>query len=336
MMWETSEARLALLELLVRGRLTRRRGQTDAFNVLEELPWTRATGRRDEIGLVEERRHELVSLLERSWPGWRGEWGELTERGLPPTPEGWAKLLDAHRADQLPNLPSRLNRRTAAALAAPHSKAALTTRRRAALGPAEATHDGTVRLRPPPGLVAGSACGSVDLSAVANVLGEVAIAERAFLDGLTLEGKVRAVLLIENLGAWRDLQAPDGFLLVHVPGWDTNTVAHLLERMPATPTLHFGDLDPNGARIYQHLRERRTDLIWFLPDFWAEYAETHARPTQWPADIDLSTAPTWARDLAKGGEWLEQEVIVFDPRLTQAMEQMLPSKATGTVADLLG
>lgn len=322
-MWETSEDRLALLELLVHGRLKRRQLQTDAFNVLEELPWTRATGRRDEIGIVEERRHELVSLLERSWPGWSGEWGELTERGLPPTPEGWAKLLDARRADQLPTLPARLNRRTAAALAAAHSKAALTRGRRAALGPAEATHDGTVRLRPPSGLVARSASGAVDLSAVATVLGEVTIAERAFLDGLTLEGEVRAVLLIENLGAWRDLPSHPGILLVHVPGWDTTTVGHLLQRMPGSPALHFGDLDPNGARIYQHLRERRPDLIWFLPDLWAEYAGAHARHTQWPVDVDLSTAPRWARDLAARGLWLEQEVIVLDPRLTEAIESTL-------------
>ena len=150
-MWETSEARLALLELLTGAGLKRRQAQTDAFEALAELPWTRATGRRDEIGLVEDRRHELVALLERAWPAWRGAWGELTERGLPPTPEGWVKLLDERRAGQLPTLPARLNRHTAAALAAPHSKASLTTGRRAALGPAEATHDGTVRLRPPAG-----------------------------------------------------------------------------------------------------------------------------------------------------------------------------------------
>ncbi len=65
-MWETTEARLALLELLTGAGLKRRQAQTDAFEALAELPWTRATGRRDEIGLVEDRRHELVALLERA------------------------------------------------------------------------------------------------------------------------------------------------------------------------------------------------------------------------------------------------------------------------------
>jgi hypothetical protein len=322
-MWENAEARLALLELLTRGRLKRRQAQGKAFEALTELPWTRATGRRDEIGLVEDRRHELVRLLERLWPGWRDEWSELTERGLPPTPEGWVKLLDERRTVRLPTLPARLNRRTAAALAAPHSKASLTSGRRAALGPAEPTRDGTVRLRPPAGLVARSAAGSVDLGTVATVLGEVAIGERAFLDGLTFEGEVRAVLLIENLGAWRDLPAPPGWLLVHVPGWDTTTVAHLLEQLPRTPTLHFGDLDPNGARIYHHLRERRPDLIWFVPDFWAEFIDSHGRSTQWPADLDLTSAPPWVRQLTQRGLWLEQEAVVLDHRLSDALESAL-------------
>ncbi|WP_437735442.1 hypothetical protein [Sorangium sp. So ce1335] len=98
------------------------------------------------MGLVEERRHELVALLGRVWP----EWGEvltaLTARGLAPTPDGWSELEDAQRAEGLPQLPDQLNRRTAAALVAPHSKATLTDRRQAALGDAEATHDGSVRL----------------------------------------------------------------------------------------------------------------------------------------------------------------------------------------------
>ena len=62
MNWRSEAARLALLELLVRGSLKRRRAQGALFEALSELPWTRATGRRDKIGLVEDRRHELGAL----------------------------------------------------------------------------------------------------------------------------------------------------------------------------------------------------------------------------------------------------------------------------------
>ena len=319
-MWETAEERLALLELLSRGTLRRRGAQGAAFDALSELPWTRATGRRNELGLVEDRRHELVALLERVWPAWRDDFSELAVHGFPPTPEGWSRLLDARRAVDIPSLPERLNRRTAAALAAPHSKATLTAARRATLGATEATHDGTARLRPPAGLVARTSHGVVDLSAVAEVFGEVAIPERAFLEGLQLEGEVRAVLLVENLGAWRDLPSPPGFLLAHVPGWDTRTVAHLLEHVAQVPVVHFGDLDPNGVRIYAHLRERRHDLRWFVPAFWAECVDSHALRAPWPPDLDVSAAPPLVRELAARGLWLEQERIVLDPRLPAALE----------------
>lgn len=319
-MWEAPEESLALLELLSRGTLKRRRGQGAVFEALSELPWTRVTGRRDELGLVEERRHELVALLERVWPAWREELAELTAHGLAPTPDGWARLLDSRRAVGIPVLPERINRRTAAALAAPHSKATLTEGRRAALGATEATHDGTVRLRPPAGLAVRTSRGVVDLAGIAEVLGEIAIPERAFLDGLRLEGEVSAVLLVENLGAWRDAPAPAGFLLAHVPGWDTATVSHLLDHVAHVPVVHFGDLDPNGVRIYLHLRERRQDLRWFIPPFWAELVESHGLHAPWPTDLDLSAAPSLVRELAARGLWLEQERIVLDPRICAALE----------------
>ncbi|MGD1058720.1 MAG: hypothetical protein ABR992_15040, partial [Solirubrobacteraceae bacterium] len=174
MMWETLEERLVLLELLVRGSLKRRRAQTSAYEALAELPWTRATGRRNEIALVVERRPELVALIGRVGPEWGEVLTDLTASGLPPPPEGWGKLQDARRAGRLPTLPEQLNRRTAAALAAPHSKATLTERRLTALGNTKATHDGSVRLRPPTGLVARTRRGAADLAAIAEVLGEVA------------------------------------------------------------------------------------------------------------------------------------------------------------------
>lgn len=327
-MWETAEERLALLELLSRGVLKCRRAQAAAFDALSELPWTRKTGRRNEIGLVEDRRYELVALIGRVWPAWGEEFADLTAQGFSPTPEGWGRLLDARRAGGLADLPERLNRRTAAALTAPHSKAALTVVRRTALGETEATHDGTVRLRPPTKFVARTSRGVVDLGAIAEVLGEIAIPERAFLDGLTLEGELRAVLLVENLGAWRDLPAPPGWLLAHVPGWDTATAAHLLECVVRVPVVHFGDLDPNGVRIYQHLRERRPDLLWFVPDFWAELVESHGLHAPWPADLDLTAAPKLVRDLAASGLWLEQERVVLDTRILEGLE----STANGTDA----
>jgi hypothetical protein len=322
-MWQTTEERLALLELLAHGTLRRRQSQLATWNALAELPWARRTGRRDELGLVEDRRAELAALLDRVWPAWGEGLAKLTARGLPPTPEGWAALEDARRAEGVPALPQRLNRRTAAALAAPHSKATLTDRRLAALGDVEATHDGSVRLRPPQGLVARTSRGAVDLAAVAAVLGEVSFPERALKDGLELTGPLRAVLLVENLGAFCDLPAIDGWLFVHVAGWDTATVSRLLERLAHRPVLHFGDLDPNGVRIFQHLRRQHPGLRWFVPSFWEELVESKGLRGAWPDNLVLDDAPSLVRKLAARGLWLEQEGLVLDPRTAAALEAML-------------
>ena len=329
MIWESDNARLALLELLSRGSLKRRRGQVEAYDALAELSWTRATGRRDEIGLVEERRTEVASLIDRVWPAWREVLADLVAEGLQPTPDGYGRLLDRRRATGVPELPDRINRRTAMALTAPHSKASLTEARRGALGAASPTHDGAIRLRPPAGLSVRTATGFVNLSEVARVLGEVSLPERAFLDGLVLEGEIRAVLLVENLGAWRDLIAPPGWMLAHVPGWDTAAVGHLLDQLSGIPIVHFGDIDPNGVRILLHLRRGVPGLKWFLPGFWLELAEDNGLRATWPPDLDLDFAPAGVRALASRGLWLEQERIVLDPRIADALEAFLADDDSG-------
>ena len=146
------------------------------------------------------------------------------------------------------------------------------------------------------------------------------------LDGLAFDGAIRAVLLVENLGAWRDLPPPPRWLLAHVPGWDTATVGHLLDRIEGIPVVHFGDVDPNGVRIMLHLRRRAPNLKWFLPEFWFDLADACGLRVPWPRNIDLEFAPAQVRALAARGLWLEQERIVLDPRITGALEAVLAAE----------
>ncbi len=323
-MWSTDAERLALLELVVSGRLRRRAGHAAAFDHLAALSWTRRASRKDEILLAEDRRVELIALLDRVWPAWTEARAELETHALPPTLDGWSQLQDLRRAARMPELPERINRHTAATLAAPHSKSSLTRTRRAALGETQATHDGLIRIRPPVGLRARTADGALDLGEIGRVLGEVALPERAFLDGLTLEGPLRATVTIENLGAWRDLPAVPGCLLVHVPGWNTTTtLSHLLARVAHAPLVHFGDLDPAGARIIRHLRESRADVCWLVPSFWGEYVDAYGLPCEWPPELVSPELPPLVQDLARRGLWLEQERLVIDPRIGGAIEAVL-------------
>jgi hypothetical protein len=324
-MWEHDEDRLALLELLQAGRLRRRSGQGEAWTLLDQLPWTRRTGRRDEFELVPEHKNTLVELLDRVWPDWRFGGKVLTERGLSPTPGDWRRLQDLLRAEGVAELPDRLNRRTATSAVAPHSKSSLSLIRRAALGDTTVTRDGIVRLRPPSGVCFVRGDVTLDATDVAGVLGEVAVTERALLDGTVLTGPVRAALLVENLGPYQDLEPPDGWVVVHVPGWDTATVRLFLAQLREVPVVHFGDLDPAGVRIVRHLREIHPALRWAVPDFWSEYVDKRALPGEWPDDLDLDGAPALIRDLADRGLWLEQELIAVDPRLRTALEAAIGS-----------
>ena len=327
MNWQSSRARLALLELHSRKTLRRRRSQSEAFDALSELPWTRATSRRNELALVVERGTRLTELLSRVWPDWRSELADLEARGLKPTPEGYKRLGDARRAESVPQLPPRINRRTAAAILAPNSKSSLAGGRRTALDRVETTHDGAIRLRPPEAITLQTTHGSLNISEVARILGEASIPERAFMDGLSFRGTIRAALLVENLGAWRDVPRVPGWLVAHVPGWDTQPGIHLLQALPSTPFVHFGDIDPNGVKIYRHLKESRPDLLWFLPCFWFESAGRTGLKATWPEDLDLSDAPKSVRELARRGLMLEQESIVIDPRLPDALENTLQDRS---------
>lgn len=324
-MWREEPHRLALLELRGRGVLRRRTGISKAWDELARLPWTRRTGRSGELALVPEHRGELEQLLDRCWPEWKEAARRIQEAGFPMDTSGWKRLKDQERQAAMPlALPERLNLRTAAAVLAEHSKATLSEAHLESLGTVTVTRDGIVRLRPSPRLRLQKEGVEYDAGELARVLGEVTLTERAIQDGTRLAGeRPAALLLVENVGPYIDLSPPPGWLVAHVPGWNTATVRLLIEQLAGVPIVHFGDLDPNGLGIFQHLRELCPSLLWAVPDFWSEHIEHRARACAWPNDIDLNAVPGWVRDLARRGLWLEQELITLDPRLPMALEAII-------------
>lgn len=326
-LWARDASRLALAELWRQGGLRRRLSQAEAYDELARLPWTRRTTRRDELALDPARRDALETLLDRAWPAWREAVARLEALGLPVDERGWRRLGDLERQGALPALPERLNVRTAAAAVAPHSKAALSEARLEGLRDVDLTRDGVLRLRPHAGLCLARGGLSFPAAELAAVLGEVTVSERALRDGTRLAGEPpRALLLVENKGTFVDLRAPAGWLVAHVPGWDTGCVRDLLEQLPGVPVVHFGDLDPNGVRIVRHLRALCPALRWAVPDFWAEHVPGRALARPWPDDLDVSRDPPLVRDLAARGLWLEQELLALDPRLEPALAALVPEQ----------
>ena len=324
MKWHSDAHRLALLELHDSGRLQRRERHREVWDWLSQLSWTRRTTRRDELAIVDEGRCELEMMLTTRWPQWRETRERLASANLPISHEGWKRLQDEERAKGITLLPPHLNTKTASAMVGPHSKARLTDRRIEALGDVELTRDGIVRLRPNVGLRLARSGTSIDASTLVSIAGEVVLNERALTSGTVVTGRrPAAALLVENLGPYLDLQAPANWMTIHVPGWNTVTVKLLLDQLSATPLVHFGDLDPDGALIVAHLRRSYPRLTWAVPGFWNEHVPDRARRTSWPDDLVLDGAPALVHELKQSGLWLEQEAIVLDARLTKGLEEAL-------------
>ena len=242
------------------------------------------------------------------------------------THDGWKTLQDEDRIRGAGPLPPQLNAKTATALVGPHSKARLTDRRRQTLGDVELTRDGIVRLRPNIGLILEHGEISIDAATLTSIAGEVVLNERALMSGTVLAGRrPAAALVVENLGPYLDVQVPEDWMIIHVPGWNTATATLLLDQLNAVPLVHFGDLDPEGVKIVAHLRHSYPRLQWAVPEFWKEYIPERARPKSWPDEIALDSAPTLVHELKQSGLWLEQEAIVVDPRLLHALQDTLQS-----------
>ena len=319
-MWDSDGNRFAFLQLVHEGRLTRRESQREAWEWLAQLRWTKATGRRDELALAAGMRGEVEEMLDRRWPAWRDAQARLVEAGLPATHEGWKSLQDAERAGRAGALPRRLNEKTAAAHVGPHSKAGLTDARRTALAGVELTRDGIVRLRPNNGLMLEAADRRINASIFVDIVGELVLNERALRDGTRLTARRPSVaLLVENLGPYIDVRVPEDWIVIHVPGWNTATARLALDQLEDIPLLQFGDLDPQGAEIVNHLKKHYPRLRWVVPEFWKECVPKRALKRPWPNDLDLTDAPALVHELKDSGLWLEQETIILDPRLPTAL-----------------
>jgi hypothetical protein len=317
--------RFALLDLWAAGVARRTVRNAHTWDELARLPWTALTGRRRELVLRSEYRGHLEALLDKTWSGWRDTVARLRAAGLEVSETGLRALVSQDRVDVLPaTLPHRLNEKTAASLLAPHSKATLPAAGREALADVELTSDGVVRMRPPRGLTVRRGHFEQTAAEFVSVLGELVLVERAFLDGTGFGGKrPRAILLVENVGVYVDITAPDGWLVAHVPGWDTSVPSRLLEAFRDVPIVHFGDLDPNGVRIVQHLQTMRPDVRWFVPERWRELVVAHGLPCEWPEGLVRDGDPALVRELATHRLWLEQERLVLEPWLSEALEAEL-------------
>jgi hypothetical protein len=241
----------------------------------------------------------------------------LHERRLPCTLKGIQELHRALDDAPIPAAFRRLNQHTAVAWIRGDAKAILGLEDEPALLGRTVTHDNGLRIRPHAGLLLERSGAILPLDPYIALLGETFLPQRAFLDGLRLAGAPPTrLLLIENLGVYVDLEARPGECLIHVPGWNTVMVRHICGVWPGVPSILFGDLDPNGVMIARSLREAWPELRWFTPEL-PETLMRRARPCPWP-DLPEDMPPIIER-LARLGLWVEQELMLREPEILEAL-----------------
>lgn len=317
--WSRLADRMAMVRLLSTGELRGGRRLAGVVAHALELGWAQQTTRAAVVALTECGARDVEALLCRVWPGWRAARAALEAADLPLDPRGLRTWRDRVRIARGPSLPERANRRTVAAAVAEHTKVRLSAEQRAAAEGVETTRDGVVRLRAPTGMVLRVGQAELALRGWMEAVGEVALPERA-IDALQVVRGPRAVLTVENLGAFVDLPAPEGVCVVYVPGWDTRLAVRLLRGLGPARVLHFGDLDPAGVEILAHLRRALGAVGWFVPSCWQPYAATHALRSDSPWPTLPADAPDWVgSELAAADRWLEQEPLLLDDALGPAL-----------------
>jgi hypothetical protein len=321
--WRDDQVRAALLKFWNGEEVAAGKKLAALIGHLSESGFIAESPRRQRYGLVEAKRAEWRSLLARRYPEWEAVLAALREAQKAPSAEN----LQALRREPAPAAGAfrRLHHKTYKARWAAHSKAAGTV-------PAhlDLTRDDTVRIRASQGLrLRRDDGGELDCAAWMALAGEVVLPERALNDGLRLAGTLpRLAMTVENLGAYIDFPCVPELLLIHAPGWNSSLARRLIEQLPPTVAWwHFGDLDPEGLEIFAALAQPPRPAKLWIPDFWEEYLASHALPLERPWPGGLAVAHPLLARLVQQQAWLEQEAIVPDSRLAQAVQALLDGQA---------
>lgn len=323
--WKNSHHRAALLQLAAEGRMQQRSGWDGLLAFLQDESWVRQTRRSKELLLTEFGRREVLQILAARCPDWQKLVqelilldGEISARSL--------GLLEKRTVRELrirADLPSRLNRKTFNAAVTGWSKSNVSYTAQTTFPGVELSGDHGILIRSNRGFRLQRGSAIHDCDAQMQMMGVVYVSERFLRDAWESVGATPTGLLtVENPASFHDLKLPDGMMAVLVEGWNTPVALRFLLGLPkCIHLIHFGDFDPAGWHIRNHLQNHLARQIrWLLPDFAVDYVATHCLPFK-NNDRTWQTLPpsvfdcTLLQRLSKEGKWLEQEAITLDSRL---------------------
>lgn len=119
-----------------------------------------------------------------------------------------------------------------------------------------------------------------DMTSVIDLLGELALPERALVGLQRIEWQGHQIVTVENKGAFVDYPLQPGELLLYVPGRNTALAKKVMPLLSGLiPWAHFGDLDQRGLDIAAELANAiDCPLALWQPINLMDYLPHYARP----------------------------------------------------------
>lgn len=311
-------------ELLAEPTIRRRTRNGTVLDQFVVQGWIKHSSRKNEFAITQTGRGIAQKRLTNHWPSWQEDLSLFKAAKLSPEdPAAWS-LLKRDQAGHLARKLKHINRRTLSAWERRHSKAKGEFVS-AAFDGVSVTTDEIVRLRLPPCsrlmLKNGT---SIECDKLMETFGEIDIPERGWENIERIDApQSRAIVSIENKGAFVDFPIVATATLVFVPGDDVSSLRRVVSACATQPLAHFGDLDPKGVQIYRSLAQEMP-ILHFVPSYVAEYIDTHQQQCDapWPEHEYSSLHPVIGK-LALTGQWLEQEALVLDHRFQVEVERMI-------------
>jgi hypothetical protein len=333
--WANVHHRAALLNLAVSRRAAKQKNVSALLEAMADDGWVGQSRRSDEVEVTELGARKIAQIMSARWPDYRAD-ASILEKNFGGISGRALSILKKQQAISLRkgiDLPCILNRKTFAAAVSYHSKAVISVEMRDAYPDVQIVADHPLFVRANRGLLFEKNSSVFCCDPTMDFMGVVTIPERALRAGCKPSGTLpRAIISIENPAAFFDLALPHDMLAVLAEGWDTPNLVELLQRFPpTTPHIHFGDFDPAGVQIFQHLRKQLGDHVkWLAPDFALEYLPTHGLEFSVDA-IGWQSCPIETEEAAlltllrRENRWLEQEALVLDKRLIGGLEKQVDS-----------
>lgn len=331
------EKLMPYLRILNEKRLTVNKSSKAAAEHLLSLRWAVSARQKSFVELTDKGLEFIPEYITNQWEGWREYQSRLVEAGFDFNIEA-VKELERREKLLTVNLPKRIHHKTLAAILGIHSKTGISKSLSDKLTETTITTDQSLRFYANQGMTLNLASGkSIDCDCIMDAIGEIALPERTFLDGIRVSGaRPKAVFTIENRGSFIDFPRTNkDILVIHVPGNDLDLARRLLMLVPpSVPVIHFGDLDPKGLDIFRCLSNSSHQKVSiFVPAWWEDhYNKSFSKPKMWPQEAFWAKKIPIVNRLIEDGRWLEQEKIALDPRLREEIEVAM--RGTGSTIDV--